>query len=81
MLPSEPPDSAFEIADYALMARLVRAGFATTLAPVSAISGEMLAGLLPFPSMTARLRLTLSRPSAGHGPQTLTKTCTAVPPR
>jgi len=37
--------SAFEITDYALMARLVRDGFATTLAPESAISGEMLAGL------------------------------------
>ena len=52
--------SAFEIADYALMARLVRAGFATTLAPESAIRGEMLTGLCAVPVDDSRLRWTLS---------------------
>jgi DNA-binding transcriptional LysR family regulator len=52
--------SAFEVADYALMSRLVRAGFATTLAPASAISGEMLAGLCAVHVDDARLRWTLS---------------------
>ena len=52
--------SAFEIADYGLMARLVRAGFATTLVPESAVSGEMLAGLCAVPVDDARLRWTLS---------------------
>ena len=56
--------SAFEIADYALMARLVRAGFATTLAPESAIRGEMLAGRVPFPSMTPGCAGPFPRPSA-----------------
>jgi DNA-binding transcriptional LysR family regulator len=52
--------SAFEVADYALMSRLVRAGFATTLAPASAIGGEMLAGLCAVTVDDARLRWTLS---------------------
>jgi DNA-binding transcriptional LysR family regulator len=52
--------SAFEVADYALMSRLVRAGFATTLAPASAISGEMLAGLCAVHVDDTRLRWTLS---------------------
>ena len=52
--------SAFEITDYKLMARLVRAGFATTLVPESAISGEMLAGLSAVPVDDDRLRWTLS---------------------
>ena len=52
--------SAFEIANYSLMARLVREGFATTLAPESAISGEMLNGLCAIPVDDARLRWTLS---------------------
>jgi DNA-binding transcriptional LysR family regulator len=52
--------SAFEVADYALMSRLVRARFATTLAPASAITGEMLAGLCAVPVDDARLRWTLS---------------------
>jgi len=52
--------SAFEIGDYALMARLVRAGFATTLAPASAIDGEMLAGLCAVPVDDSRLRWSLS---------------------
>ena len=52
--------SAFEVGDYALMSRLVRAGFATTLAPASAIGGEMLAGLRAVHVDDARLRWTLS---------------------
>jgi DNA-binding transcriptional LysR family regulator len=52
--------SAFEVADYALMSRLVRARFATTLVPASAIGGEMLAGLCAVPVDDARLRWTLS---------------------
>jgi DNA-binding transcriptional LysR family regulator len=51
--------SAFEIANYALMARLVREGFATTLAPESAISGSMLNGLCAIPVDDPRLRWTL----------------------
>ena len=52
--------SAFEVGNYALMARLVRAGFAATLTPESAISGEMLAGLRAIPVDDCRLRWTLS---------------------
>jgi DNA-binding transcriptional LysR family regulator len=52
--------SAFEIANYALMARLVREGFATTLAPESAISGDMLNGLCAIPVDDAGLRWALS---------------------
>jgi DNA-binding transcriptional LysR family regulator len=52
--------SAFEIGNYALMSRLVRAGFATTLTPASAISGDMLAGLCAVPVDDTRLRWTLS---------------------
>ena len=51
--------SAFEVGDYALMSRLVRAGFATTLAPASAIGGEMLAGLCAVHVDDTRLRWTL----------------------
>ena len=52
--------SAFEIANYSLMARLVREGFATTLAPESAIRGDMLNGLCAVPVDDAQLRWTLS---------------------
>jgi DNA-binding transcriptional LysR family regulator len=52
--------SAFEVANYSLMATLVRAGFAATLAPESAISGDMLAGLCAVPVDDARLRWNLS---------------------
>jgi DNA-binding transcriptional LysR family regulator len=52
--------SAFEVGDYVLMSRLVRAGFATTLAPASAIGGEMLTGLCAVHVEDARLRWTLS---------------------
>jgi DNA-binding transcriptional LysR family regulator len=53
-------DSACEVANYALVAQLVRAGFATTLTPESSISGEMLAGLRAIPVDDRRLRWTLS---------------------
>ena len=52
--------SAFEIGDYQMVARLVRAGFATTLVPESAISGEMLNGLCTIRVDDDRLRWSLS---------------------
>lgn len=52
--------SAFEVGNYALMARLVRAGFAATIVPASAISGDMLAGLCAVAVDDSRLRWTLS---------------------
>ena len=52
--------SAFEVANYALMSRLVRAGFASTLAPASGIQGDMLSGLRAVPVDDLRLRWTLS---------------------
>ena len=52
--------SAFEVGSYALMASLVRAGFATTLAPASAISGDMLAGLCAVPVDDPRMCWALS---------------------
>jgi DNA-binding transcriptional LysR family regulator len=51
--------SAIEIADYALMFRLVQAHFGTTLVPASAISDGH-AGLLAVPVDDARLRWSLS---------------------
>jgi len=53
-------DSAFEVADYLLMARLVREGFATTLLPCSAFSGDTAQGLLAVPVDDARLQWSLS---------------------
>jgi len=53
-------DSAFEVGNYALMARLVQAGFATTLVPASAVSGDMLAGLRTVPIDDSRLCWSLS---------------------
>jgi DNA-binding transcriptional LysR family regulator len=53
-------DSAFEVGNYALMARLVRAGFAPTLVPESSISGDMLAGLSVIAVDDYRLCWTLS---------------------
>jgi DNA-binding transcriptional LysR family regulator len=52
--------SAFEIVDYSLMARLIRAGFATSLVPASAISGETLRDLVAVPVDDVRLRLSMS---------------------
>lgn len=53
-------NSAFEVADYGLMSRLVRAGFAPSLAPASAIRGELLTGLRAIPVDDSRLCWTLS---------------------
>jgi DNA-binding transcriptional LysR family regulator len=53
-------DSAFEVGNYALMARLVQAGFATTLVPASAVSGDMPAALRAVPLEDSRLCWTLS---------------------
>ena len=52
--------SSFEVGNYELMARLVRAGFAATLTPESSISGHMLAGLTAIPVDDQRLRWSLS---------------------
>jgi DNA-binding transcriptional LysR family regulator len=52
--------SAFEVSSYALMASLVRSGFATSLAPASALSGDMLDGLRAVPVDDPRMRWTLS---------------------
>jgi len=52
--------SAFEIGNYALMATLVRAGFAATLVPESAISGDMLGDLRAIAVDDPRLRWPLS---------------------
>ena len=53
-------DSAFEVADFMLMAKLVHAGFATTLLPASAVSSETAQGLRAVRVDDARLRWSLS---------------------
>ena len=55
-----PPRPTSEVADYSLMARLVRAGFGTTLAPASAFSGEILDGLVAVPVSDPKLSWNLS---------------------
>jgi DNA-binding transcriptional LysR family regulator len=52
-------DSAFEVADLMLMVKLVRAGFATTLLPASAVSSETVRGLRAVRIDDARLRWSL----------------------
>jgi DNA-binding transcriptional LysR family regulator len=52
--------SADEVSNYSLLADLVRVGFGTTLAPASALRGDMLAGLHTVPVEDSRLRWTLS---------------------
>ena len=52
--------SAFEIIDYSLMARLVRAGFGTTLVPASAMHGERGEGLRAIALDDPRIRWNLS---------------------
>ena len=59
------------------MARLVREGFATTLAPESAISGDMLNGLRAIPVDDPRLRWTLSH-RREHRPADGTAATTAL---
>ncbi len=53
-------DSAFEVADFTLMAKLDHAGFATTLLPASAVSSETAQGLRAVRVDDARLRWSLS---------------------
>jgi len=55
-----PTSSADEVSNYSLLADLVRAGFGTTLAPASAIRGDMLTGLHAVPVEDSRLCWTLS---------------------
>ena len=52
--------SAFEIIDYSLMTRLVRAGFGTTLVPASAMYGEPAEGLRAIALDDPRVRWNLS---------------------
>jgi len=52
--------SAFEIIDYTLMMRLIRAGFGTTLVPASAVLGERGDGLRAIPFDEAAMRWNLS---------------------
>ncbi len=54
-----PDPSAIEIADYALMLRLILGRFGTTLMPASAV-GDGHPGLLPVPVDDPRLRWDLS---------------------
>lgn len=65
-----PTQAADEVADYALQASLVRAGFATTLAPASAMSDGMLAGLRAVAVDDSRLRWTLSAAVSTERPMT-----------
>jgi DNA-binding transcriptional LysR family regulator len=58
--------SAFEIIDYALMFRLVRAGFGTTLVPASAVHGERGEGLRAIPVDGPHLRWNLSAAVGAH---------------
>ncbi len=51
---------AFEIIDYSLMTRLVRAGFGTTLGPASAMKGERAEGLRAIALDDPRMRWNLS---------------------
>lgn len=48
--------SAVEIVDYSLMAKLVRAGFGTTLVPTTGVQGERAAGLRVIPVDDPRMR-------------------------
>ena len=52
--------SAVEIVNYSLMAKLVRAGFGTTLVPASAIEGDTADGLRAIAVDDARMRWNLS---------------------
>ncbi len=52
--------SAFEIIDYSLTTRLVRAGFGTTLVPASAMQGERAEGLRAIALDDPRMRWNLS---------------------
>jgi len=56
--------SAFEIIDYSLMMRLVRAGSGTTLVPASAMQGERAEGLRAIAVDDSRISWNLSAASA-----------------
>lgn len=58
--------SAFEIIDYALMFRLVRAGFGTTLVPASSMQGEKAAGLRAIAVDDPQMRWNLSAAVSAH---------------
>jgi len=58
--------SAFEIIDYTLMFRLVRAGFGTTLVPASAVQGERGEGLRAIAVDGPHLRWNLSAAVGAH---------------
>jgi DNA-binding transcriptional LysR family regulator len=67
-----PDPSAVEIADYALMLRLIQGRFGTTLMPASAVADGQ-AGLMPVPVDDYRLRWHLSAAiSAGRQPTAAT---------
>ena len=67
-----PSPAAIEIADYALMLKLIRDGFGTTLLPASALSGGH-PGLLAVPASDSRLAWHLSAAiSAGRQPTAAT---------
>ena len=67
-----PDPSAVEIADYALMLKLIQGRFGTTLIPASALANGP-AGLLPVPVDDPRLRWNLSAAiSAGRQPTAAT---------
>jgi len=58
--------SAFEIIDYSLMFRLVRAGFGTTLVPASAMQGERAEGLRAIAIDDPQVRWNLSAAVGAH---------------
>lgn len=59
-------ESAFEIIDYALMFRLVRAGFGTTLVPASAMQGERAEGLRAIVVDDPQMRWNLAAAVSAH---------------
>jgi DNA-binding transcriptional LysR family regulator len=58
--------SAFEIIDYSLMMRLVRAGFGTTLVPASAMQGERAEGLRAIAIDDPQMSWNLSAAVSAH---------------
>jgi DNA-binding transcriptional LysR family regulator len=58
--------SAFEIIDYALMFRLVRAGFGTTLVPASSMQGDKATGLRAIAVDDPQMRWNLSAAVSAH---------------
>lgn len=58
--------SAFEIIDYALMFRLVRAGFGTTLVPASSMQGDRAMALRAIAVDDPQMRWNLSAAVSAH---------------